>query len=48
MIYVVEGGSVLMCYIFDSLIQNRIIRLNDKITLFVLTFKPFSTEEITK
>ena len=40
-LYAVEGGTAAMCYIFDSLIQNRILKPSDKIALFVPIFTPY-------
>ncbi len=40
-LYAVEGGTAAMCYIFDSLIANRILSPGDKIALFVPIFTPY-------
>lgn len=40
-IFAVEGGTAAMCYIFDSLMQNFLIKKGDKIGLLVPTFTPY-------
>lgn len=40
-LYAVEGGTAAMCYLFDSLIANRILKPGDKIALFVPIFTPY-------
>ncbi|RNL86344.1 aspartate 4-decarboxylase [Sinomicrobium pectinilyticum] len=40
-IFAVEGGTAAMCYIFDSLMQNLLIKRGDKIALLVPTFTPY-------
>ena len=40
-LYAVEGGTAAMCYIFDSLMANRILKQGDKIALFVPIFTPY-------
>ena len=40
-VFGVEGGTAAMCYIFDSLIANRILSPGDKIALFVPIFTPY-------
>jgi aspartate 4-decarboxylase len=40
-IFAVEGGTAAMCYIFDSLMQNFLMKQGDKIALLVPTFTPY-------
>jgi aspartate 4-decarboxylase len=40
-IFAVEGGTAAMCYIFDSLMLNHLLRRGDRIALAVPTFTPY-------
>ena len=40
-IFAVEGGTAAMCYIFDSLMVNGLLKRGDKIALAVPTFTPY-------
>lgn len=40
-LFAVEGGTAAMCYIFDSLMANRLIFPGDKIALLVPIFTPY-------
>ncbi len=40
-LFAVEGGTAAMCYIFDSLMQNFLVRKRDTIALMVPTFTPY-------
>ncbi len=40
-LFAVEGGTAAMCYIFDSLMLNRLLHRGDKIALGVPTFTPY-------
>lgn len=40
-LFAVEGGTAAMCYIFDSLIENCLLRKGDKIALGVPVFTPY-------
>ncbi|MGB6518944.1 MAG: aspartate 4-decarboxylase [Candidatus Cybelea sp.] len=40
-VFAVEGGTAAMCYIFDSLMVNGLLRRGDKIALAVPTFTPY-------
>ena len=40
-LFAVEGGTAAMCYIFDSLMQNRLLHRGDGIALGVPTFTPY-------
>ncbi len=40
-LFAVEGGTAAMCYIFDSLIANKLMCIGDKIALMVPTFTPY-------
>jgi len=40
-LFAVEGGTAAMCYIFDSLIANKLLTVGDKIALMVPTFTPY-------
>ncbi|MDO0823275.1 aspartate 4-decarboxylase [Desulfosporosinus nitroreducens] len=40
-LFAVEGGTAAMCYIFDSLISNKLLSTGDKIALMVPTFTPY-------
>ncbi|MBQ8992605.1 MAG: aspartate 4-decarboxylase [Turicibacter sp.] len=40
-LFAVEGGTAAMCYIFDSLKQNQLLKPKDKIALFVPIFTPY-------
>ncbi len=40
-LFAVEGGTAAMCYIFDSLKSNYLLKPKDKIALFVPIFTPY-------
>lgn len=40
-LFAVEGGTAAMCYIFESLIENRLLKKGDRIALGVPTFTPY-------
>ncbi len=40
-LFATEGGTAAMCYIFDSLMQNFLIKRGDKIALFIPVFTPY-------
>ena len=40
-IFAVEGGTAAMCYIFDSLMVNGLLKKGDTIALAVPTFQPY-------
>ena len=40
-IFAVEGGTAAMCYIFDSLMVNGLLKQGDRIALAVPTFTPY-------
>lgn len=40
-LFAVEGGTAAMCYIFDSLIANKLLSIGDRIALMVPTFTPY-------
>jgi aspartate 4-decarboxylase len=40
-LFAVEGGTAAMCYIFDSLMANGLVRRGDKIALATPTFTPY-------
>lgn len=40
-LFAVEGGTAAMCYIFDSLMQNGLLKKGDKIALGVPVFTPY-------
>lgn len=40
-LFAVEGGTAAMCYIFDSLMQNFLVKKGDKIALMVPVFTPY-------
>ena len=40
-LFAVEGGTAAMCYIFDSLMVNRLLHRGDTIALGVPTFTPY-------
>jgi aspartate 4-decarboxylase len=40
-LFAVEGGTAAMCYIFDSLLQNGLLKQGDTIALFLPTFTPY-------
>ncbi len=40
-IFATEGGTAAMCYIFDSLMQNFLIKRGDRVAIFVPTFTPY-------
>lgn len=40
-LFAVEGGTAAMCYIFDSLIENCLLRKGDRIALGVPVFTPY-------
>ncbi|CAB3860209.1 Bifunctional aspartate aminotransferase and L-aspartate beta-decarboxylase [Achromobacter pulmonis] len=40
-LFPVEGGTAAMCYIFDSLMQNGLLKQGDTIALFLPTFTPY-------
>ncbi|MFJ9035641.1 bifunctional aspartate transaminase/aspartate 4-decarboxylase [Streptomyces sp. NPDC102406] len=39
--FATEGGTAAMCYIFDSLMKNGVLRKGDKIALMVPVFTPY-------
>ncbi|MBC9719034.1 bifunctional aspartate transaminase/aspartate 4-decarboxylase [Streptomyces sp. TRM66268-LWL] len=39
--FATEGGTAAMCYIFDSLVKNRLLKKGDKIALMVPVFTPY-------
>jgi aspartate 4-decarboxylase len=40
-LFAVEGGTAAMCYIFDTLMQNGLLRRGDTVALAVPTFTPY-------
>jgi len=40
-LFAVEGGTAAMCYIFDSLMQNGLLKKGDTIAIFLPTFTPY-------
>lgn len=40
-IFAVEGGTAAMCYVFDSLLANHLLKKGDKIALMVPIFTPY-------
>lgn len=40
-LFAVEGGTAAMCYIFDSLVANKLLSVGAKIALMVPTFTPY-------
>ena len=40
-VFAVEGGTAAMCYIFDSLMVNALLKRGDRIALAVPTFTPY-------
>ncbi|CAM5596422.1 Histidinol-phosphate aminotransferase [Streptomyces badius] len=40
-LFATEGGTAAMCYIFDSLVKNGILRKGDRIALMVPVFTPY-------
>lgn len=40
-LFAVEGGTAAMCYIFDSLMQNFLLKKGDKVALFKPIFTPY-------
>lgn len=40
-LFAVEGGTAAMCYIFDSLVENRLLEKGDRIALGVPVFTPY-------
>jgi len=40
-LFAVEGGTAAMCYIFDSLVQNGLLKKGDRIALGVPAFTPY-------
>ncbi|MDR2036981.1 MAG: bifunctional aspartate transaminase/aspartate 4-decarboxylase [Bacteroidales bacterium] len=40
-LFATEGGTAAMCYIFDSLVENGLLKKGDKIALGVPTFTPY-------
>ena len=40
-LFAVEGGTAAMCYVFDSLIENKLLKKGDKIALGVPVFTPY-------
>jgi aspartate 4-decarboxylase len=40
-IFAVEGGTAAMCYIFDTLMQNGLLKKGDSVALLVPTFTPY-------
>ncbi|MEU8893192.1 bifunctional aspartate transaminase/aspartate 4-decarboxylase [Streptomyces sp. NPDC048442] len=40
-VFATEGGTAAMCYIFDSLMKNGILRKGDRIALMVPEFTPY-------
>jgi aspartate 4-decarboxylase len=40
-LFAVEGGTAAMCYVFDSLIENGLLKKGDRIALGVPTFTPY-------
>src|SRR5690606_27173971 len=40
-LFAVEGGTAAMCYVFDSLQANRVLRKGDRIALMTPIFTPY-------
>lgn len=40
-LFAVEGGTAAMCYIFDSLMENGLLKKGDTVALFLPTFTPY-------
>lgn len=40
-LFATEGGTAAMCYIFDSLMENRLLKKGDRIALGVPAFTPY-------
>jgi aspartate 4-decarboxylase len=40
-LFAVEGGTAAMCYVFDTLMQNALLKQGDTIALAVPTFTPY-------
>ncbi|MFC8449756.1 bifunctional aspartate transaminase/aspartate 4-decarboxylase [Kitasatospora sp. NPDC057223] len=40
-LFATEGGTAAMCYIFDSLLKNGVLRKGDRIALMVPVFTPY-------
>ena len=40
-LFAVEGGTAAMCYVFDSLIENKLLKKGDRIALGVPVFTPY-------
>ena len=40
-LFAVEGGTAAMCYVFDSLRENRLLRVGDTIALGTPIFTPY-------
>ena len=40
-LFAVEGGTAAMCYIFDTLMQNGLLKKGDTVALFLPTFTPY-------
>ncbi|MYR26431.1 MULTISPECIES: bifunctional aspartate transaminase/aspartate 4-decarboxylase [unclassified Streptomyces] len=40
-LFATEGGTAAMCYIFDSLLKNDVVRKGDRIALMVPVFTPY-------
>ena len=40
-LFAVEGGTAAMCYIFDSLLINRLLHKRDRIAIMVPVFSPY-------
>lgn len=40
-LFAVEGGTAAMCYVFDSLLENRVLRRGDTIALGTPIFTPY-------
>ena len=40
-LFAVEGGTAAMCYLFDSMMENGILKKGDTIALAVPTFQPY-------
>jgi len=40
-LFATEGGTAAMCYIFDSLIQNKLLHKGDKIAIGIPAFTPY-------
>lgn len=40
-VFPVEGGTAAMCYIFDSLVSNQLLKPSDKIALMTPIFTPY-------